>query len=107
MFEDILNPVDDNLLKLSKLLSDQVIGKNILINSKSSGFPDIKDVSVAIIGINEYRNSSFSSSKYEIINLELNYSLFIGNWNFKIADQDLPMVKKLKTYFMVIKFLLI
>ena len=37
MFEDILNPVDDNLLKLSKLLSDQVIGKNILINSKSSG----------------------------------------------------------------------
>ena len=47
MFEDILNPVDDNLLKLSKLLSDQVIGKNILVNSKSSGFPDIKDVSIA------------------------------------------------------------
>ena len=80
MFEDILNPVDDNLLKLSKLLSEQVIGKNILINSKSSGFPDIKDVSVAIIGINEYRNSSFSSSKYEIDKFRIEfYSLFIGN----------------------------
>ena len=104
MFEDILNPVDDNLLKLSKLLSEQVIGKNILINSKSLGFPDIKDVSVAIIGINEYRNSSFSSSKYEIDKFRIEfYSLFIGNWNFKIADLgDLPNGKEIEdSYFMV------
>ena len=49
MFEDILNPVDDNLLKLSNLLPEQVIGKNIFINSKSLGFPDIKDISIGLL----------------------------------------------------------
>ena len=106
MFEDILNPVDDNLLKLSNLLPEQVIGKNIFINSKSLGFPDIKDISIAIIGINEYRNSSFGSSKYQIDKFRVEfYSLFIGNWNFKIADLgDLPNGKEIEdSYFMVNK----
>ena len=87
MFEDILNPVDDNLFKLCKILPNQTIGKNILINSKSSGFPDIKHISIAIIGVNEYRNSSFNSSKYQIDKFRIEfYNLFIGNWNVKIAD---------------------
>ena len=82
----------------------QIIGKNIDIHSETSGLPELKGLQIALIGLNEYRNSFFANSTYNVNQFrKVFYELFPGNWNIKIADLgDLPNGEKVEdTYFAV------
>lgn len=99
---ELLIPVDDETLESHSLLPKQVIGKNIIIHTKSSGLPDLKGLNIALIGIDEHRNSFFPNSHYDNNEFRKSfYKLYPGNWDLNIADLgDLPNGLKVDdTYF--------
>lgn len=85
---DFLSPVESVVLAHNQLLPLQVLGKNITIHTEKEGIPDLENIKVAIIGVDEHRNGT-GNSKYQLslsgIRIEL-YKLFLGNWNHKMAD---------------------
>lgn len=89
---DFLTPVDETTLGVTALLPKQVVGKNIKIHTTQQGFPELKDVRVAIIGVQESRQSYFPVSDYAIESFRKEfYQLFPGNWSIQVADLgDLP-----------------
>lgn len=89
---NFFNPIDETVFGVSVLLPKQVLGKKIKAHTKSQGFPDLKNVSIAIFGVNENRNGFFASTSYEINEFRRNlYQLYPGNWAIEIADLgDLP-----------------
>ena len=101
---ELLIPVENETLVGLSLLPKQIIGKNIDIHSETSGLPELKGLQIALIGLNEYRNSFFANSTYNVNQFrKVFYELFPGNWNIKIADLgDLPNGEKVEdTYFAV------
>ncbi|MFT7498046.1 MAG: formiminoglutamase, partial [Porticoccaceae bacterium] len=52
---DYLFPVDDAVIAHSMLLSDQSLGRHISIYTKQNGVPDLTDVRIAIVGVEEGR----------------------------------------------------
>ena len=61
MIEDFLNPIDINQYHQISSLPKQIIGKNIKIYNKKEGLPDLKEFSIAIMGVFENRNSNFNN----------------------------------------------
>ncbi|MGS2764183.1 formimidoylglutamase [Sinomicrobium sp. M5D2P9] len=85
---EFLSPVSTVVLAHSQLLSRQTIGKYISIHTEKDGFPDLDDVQLAIIGVNETRNASIRAMDRPDLNeirIQL-YQLFTGNWGSNIAD---------------------
>ena len=85
---EFLSPVENVVLAHNQLLPKQSFGKNISIHSEKEGIPDLDEVKIAIVGVDETRNASIKSKeKLNIsdIRVEL-YKLFLGNWNTKIVD---------------------
>ena len=102
MIEEILKPIDESIFQTTILLPKQVIGNNIAINSISRGFPDLTKIRVAIIGVEELRNSFFTHNKFQVLEFRKEfYKLYPGNWNIGIADLgDIPDGDKVEdTYF--------
>ncbi|MEC7173904.1 MAG: formimidoylglutamase [Bacteroidota bacterium] len=87
-----LIPVCEEVLSSLVLHPKQALGKNIEIHTDQQGFPELKDCSVAIVGLSEIRNAFFPTDKYKLDDFRKSfYRLFPGNWNFKICDLgDLP-----------------
>ena len=82
-----LVPVSEEALSSMVLHPKQALGKNIEIHTDHHGFPELKDCSVAIVGLLEIRNAFFPSSVYKLDDFRKSfYRLFPGNWNFKICD---------------------
>jgi hypothetical protein len=54
-----LVPVSDEVISSMVLHPKQALGKNIEIYSEQQGFPELKDSSIAIIGLSEIRNAFF------------------------------------------------
>jgi formiminoglutamase len=82
-----LVPVSEEALASMVLHPKQALGKNIEIHTEQQGFPELKDSSIAIIGISEIRNAFFATSAYKLEDFRKSfYQLFPGNWNFKICD---------------------
>lgn len=82
-----LVPVSVEALSSMILHPQQVLGKNIEIHTEENGFPELKACRVAIIGLSEIRNTFFPSSGYKLEDFRNSfYSLFPGNWNFKVCD---------------------
>ncbi|MDC1321104.1 formimidoylglutamase [Flavobacteriaceae bacterium] len=85
---NFLSPVDDLILSHMNLNSSLILGNRINIFSDVSSPPDLANVDVAIIGVNEYRNGINSLDE----NFSLNeirkkfYNLYPGNWSLNIAD---------------------
>jgi len=99
---DYLEPVSIEVLETIKELPDHVLGKNLEIFTNDSGLPDILNVKICLIFINETRNSYYKVSKFNSNEFRKQfYKLYPGNWNFKIADfGDLPSGKNVEdTYF--------
>ena len=99
---DYLEPVSMEVLETIKGLPDHVLGKNLEIFTNDSGLPDILNVKICLIFINETRNSYYQISKFNSNEFRKQfYKLYPGNWNFKIADfGDLPSGKNVEdTYF--------
>ncbi len=85
---NFLTPVSDAVLAHNELLTQQALGKKIKVHSRQNGIPDLEDVQLAIIGVQENRND------VNYIGAELNfdsirktlYTLFPGNWYTTLAD---------------------
>ena len=54
---EFLSPVKDSLAALSVILPEQSLAQKIRIHQVSTGIPDLDDVHVAIIGVEEDRKS--------------------------------------------------
>ncbi len=88
MNSDFLSPVKDTVVAHSVLLSPNSLGRKIKIHSQIEGFPDLSDVKIGIIGVEEDRNAEDnygSGTDLHRIRKHL-YQLFPGNWNLSIAD---------------------
>ena len=86
MINGYLCPLSEDLIEFKSNLSRGTLGSNItLYNSEKT---DYSSVDIAIVGLNEYRNSDEISD--ESLNLENFrrefYSLFYGNWSANILD---------------------
>jgi hypothetical protein len=102
MSVELLLPVPNDLLIGLSFRPKQIIGKNIKIHTDSSGLPELMGLQVAIIGIEEQRNSFFPNNHYDVNRFRKEfYDLYPGNWHLKIADLgNLPNGEKVEdTYF--------
>ena len=85
---EYLNPVDETLLIHAKMQSNQAFGQCIDIYTAQNGFPDLTNIRIAIIGVEEGRASignygtGFNLNE---IRKEL-YKLYLGNWPISVAD---------------------
>ena len=89
---DFLTPIDDAVLGVTSLLPKQVIGKSIQVHTEKLGFPDLKNIGIALISVQESRNSYYPVLDYEINSFRrFFYQLYPGNWKVQLADLgDLP-----------------
>ena len=88
MNSDFLTPVKDSLVAHSAMFSSKSLGEKMRLHSQTNGFPDLTNVNIAIIGVEEDRNTedNFGCGKdLHHIRRHL-YQLFPGNWNTLIAD---------------------
>ena len=85
---NFLSPVSDTVLAHNELLSAQALGRKLKIHSNQLGFPDLDDVSIAIIGVLENRNDvNHLGEEFHLDEIRKTfYGLFPGNWNTNIAD---------------------
>ena len=73
---DFLSPVKESVLAHSVLESLHSFGNQISIHTEQEGLPDLKDVQLAIFGVQEDRNSQDNFAK-TIKNWE---SALFGSW---------------------------
>jgi arginase family enzyme len=88
MNQEFLSPVKDSVLVHLDLQSSLCLGNTLKIHTQQKGFPDLENVQIAIIGVDEGRNSENNFGCGEnlyFIRTKL-YELYPGNWNTQIAD---------------------
>lgn len=85
---EYLTPVSAEIVEFTESLPNYALGKMVRLYADRSDFPDLQGVSMAIIVIDEYRNS-----KNTIVALPNGndvrkefYALYPGNWDVLIAD---------------------
>lgn len=87
MVFDFLQPVSSNYLEFNETLSSQTLGKKTLFHTETN-FPDIDNVNIAIICVNENRGRGIdnnNSNNFDAFRRKF-YSLFPGNWNVSLVD---------------------
>ena len=98
---DFLSPVDNEIIQYIKGLSSQHLGSKVAFHTDND-FPDIDQVTIAIIGVLENRGDlkAFEAVNLNAIRKEL-YGLFPGNWQSSISDLGdiLPGNSLADTYF--------
>ena len=85
---DFLTPVKELVVAHLVLQSSLCLGKKIRIHTQEEGLPDLDNVQIAILGVQEDRNSENNfgcGEDLHFIRRKL-YKLFPGNWNTQIAD---------------------
>ena len=88
MNQEFLSPVKDSVLVHLDLQSPQCLGNTLRIHTQKKGFPDLENVQIAIIGVDEGRNSENNfgcGENLHYIRTKL-YELYPGHWNTQIAD---------------------
>lgn len=83
--EQFLDPVNIDVIRGDIPFFDKQFGRSIRIHAES--FPDLDEVDVIILGINEFRGSGFISDKHpaDAVREKL-YKLFYWHSEVKIAD---------------------
>ena len=103
MIAEYLSPISKEIIDFKNRLSPLTIGRTISVFDSDK--PDLKDIDIAIIGLNESRNSIEKNKKYLDVNSfrEEFYSLFFGDWKVNIMDMGdvLNGETHLDTYFAV------
>jgi arginase family enzyme len=94
MNQDFLIPIEDSVVAHLEMQSNSCLGQNIQIYSSQEGFPNLENVQIAILGVNEDRNSQNNFGCGDDLHFirEKLYQLFPGNWHTNIAD--LGTIKK-------------
>ena len=88
MIENYLSPVPFSIIDAFKDSEDETLGKKLIIHDEINGIPNLEDIDVAIVGVQEDRNSHRQhpcSAGADVVREKL-YQLFPGRWNKKIAD---------------------
>ena len=88
MIQDFLSPVKETVLTHLLLQSPSCLGNKIRIHSKEEGIPDLENVQLVVLGVQEDRNSQDNfgcGENLDFIRKKL-YDLFPGNWETEIAD---------------------
>ncbi|NHN26526.1 formimidoylglutamase [Flavobacterium jejuense] len=86
MVFDFLQPVSNTFIDFREKLSSQTLGKKVLFHTDED-FPDLDEVVIAIVCVNENRGKGVENSDDEFDAFRKSfYSLFPGNWNVAIAD---------------------
>ena len=86
MTSDYLSPISKKLIDFKNKLPDDSLGNKIVLYDNNKF--NYNEIDIAIIGINEYRNSVEVKSNFidlDIFRKEF-YSLFYGDWNVNILD---------------------
>jgi len=85
---NFLSPIADAVLAQTELLSMQALGRKLKVHSLKEGIPDLKGVSIAIIGVLENRNDiTYIGEQFQLNEVRKSfYALFPGSWNTTIAD---------------------
>jgi arginase family enzyme len=83
---DFLQPLDADFLEFIQGLSPQTLGKKVVFHTDTD-FPNLENVSVAIIGVLENRGQSENNDGINLDHIRKEfYSLFPGNWQTQIVD---------------------
>ncbi|HAB31328.1 MAG TPA: arginase [Cryomorphaceae bacterium] len=85
MWEDCIQPIPQAWVDASPAGS---LGHQLVVHTEAHGFPDLRNVRIAILGVPEDRGSVDQRGARDgsrAIRKEL-YSLFPGSWDFQIAD---------------------
>jgi arginase family enzyme len=88
MIQDFLTPVKESVVANLVLQPSLCLGKKIRIYTEQEGFPDLENVQIAILGVQEDRNSQDNfgcGENLHFIRKKL-YQLFPSNWQTNIAD---------------------
>ncbi|MGJ8745509.1 formimidoylglutamase [Polaribacter sp.] len=88
MNQDFLTPVKESVVAYLELQSSLCLGNSIRIHTQQAGFPDLENVQIAILGVQEDRNSQDNfgcGENLHFIRKKL-YELFPGKWQTNIAD---------------------
>ena len=86
MIFEYLQPVSEEIQKFTENLSNQTLGKKVVLHTQSE-YPNLENISVAIICANENRGADLENEDYNFDNFRKTlYSLFPGNWDKGIAD---------------------
>jgi formiminoglutamase len=88
MNKDFLTPVKESVISHLAIQPGVCLGHTIRIHTEQEGVPDLENVKIAILGVQEDRNSANNfgcGDNLHFIRTKL-YELFPGNWNAKIAD---------------------
>ena len=82
-----LSPVQDRFVDQIELFHGQAIGKKLFIHT-SKNTPELKGIKIAIVGVQESRNSvNYIGDEFQIIEIrKAFYKLFPGNWSHHMAD---------------------
>jgi hypothetical protein len=83
---EFLQPVSVEISNFLDTLSNQCLGKKIAVHTETE-FPDLKQISLAIITVNEDRGAKFENKEEKFDNFRKQfYQLYPGNWKNNIAD---------------------
>ncbi|MFM1807818.1 MAG: hypothetical protein RLZZ242_543, partial [Bacteroidota bacterium] len=85
---EFLKPVSDTILAHCELLASQHLGSHLLKHTEKGGLPDLDQVDLALVIVQEHRSAEGKRSPQfdsDALRLKL-YQLFYGNWEIKIAD---------------------
>ena len=86
MMFDFLQPLSDDLVIDIHRVSNQALGKKVILNTNQET-PILKEDSIAFIGVLDNRGSNFTSNLEDLNEVRLQfYNLFPGNWNANIYD---------------------
>jgi len=82
------NPIDFSGYEFSEKTRRRRIGDVVRAHSTERGFPDLEDIDIAIIGVEEDRNSCENDGCKEAPDQvrEYLYRLFEGSYTLKLAD---------------------
>ena len=85
---EFLSPVDDAVVAQIILKSPTTLGNFVDIHTRDDGFPDLDNVQIAVVGVQEDRNAENNygtGENLKHIRKKL-YELFPGKWDTKIAE---------------------
>lgn len=86
MMFDFLQPLSDDLVIDIHRVSNQALGKKVILNTNQET-PILKEDSIAFIGVLDNRGSNSTSNLEDLNEVRLQfYNLFPGNWNANIYD---------------------
>lgn len=86
MMQEFLQPISDDFGLFLQELSPARLGKQIKLHIQGN-FPDLQDVKLAIITVNEFRGGDWDEIGLDFNHFRKNlYQLYPGNWTSVIAD---------------------